>query len=297
MAPAIVCTRRYANAKTARVITTTTPTMPHVRPPWIGVGSSLRTLRRESIAKEVSNATSLKGEQHREEHRQAPHQHGGDEAPRTHHAIVPQPSNGLPHAISARITNASVSPLRVRKCGRSQSSVGADSRCRKAKEQGLVSCIGHPDLAGESEIEVPKKRAAVADKPARSMSDSHKEALAVGREQGRAVRRYLEALEANKPRRGRKRTAEGIQKRLTVIEERLASADALSRLHLAQERMDLKAELAASGDGGVDLEALEAEFVQAAGPYSARKGITYDAWRMAGVEPRVLKAAGLSRGQ
>ena len=129
------------------------------------------------------------------------------------------------------------------------------------------------------------------------MSDSHKEALAVGREQGRAVRRYLEALEANKPRRGRKRTAEGIQKRLVIIEERLASADALSRLHLAQERMDLEAELAASGDGGVDLEALEAEFVKAASPYSARKGITYAAWRMAGVEPRVLKAAGLSRGQ
>ena len=36
------------------------------------------------------------------------------------------------------------------------------------------------------------------------MSDAHKEALAEGREQGRAVRRYLEALEANKPRRGRK---------------------------------------------------------------------------------------------
>lgn len=144
---------------------------------------------------------------------------------------------------------------------------------------------------------MPKKSAVVAEKPARSMSDSHKEALATGREQGRAVRRYLEALEANKPRRGRKRTAEGIQKRLAVIEERLSSADALSRLHLAQERMDLEVELAASGDGGVDLEALEAEFVQAAGPYSARKGVTYDAWRMAGVEPRVLKAAGLSRSQ
>ena len=153
------------------------------------------------------------------------------------------------------------------------------------------------ELGGESEIEVPKKSEAVADKAARSMSDSLKEALAIGRDQGRAVRRYLEALEANKPRRGRRRTAEGMQKRLAGIEERLASADVLSRLHLAQERMDLEAELAASGDGGVDLEALEAEFVQAAGPYSARKGITYDAWRMAGVEPRVLKAAGLSRGQ
>ena len=30
------------------------------------------------------------------------------------------------------------------------------------------------------------------------MSDQHKEALAIGRDQGRAVRRYLEALEAHK---------------------------------------------------------------------------------------------------
>ena len=129
------------------------------------------------------------------------------------------------------------------------------------------------------------------------MSDSHKEALAIGREQGRAIRRYLEALEANKPRRGRKRTPEGIQKRLAAIDERLATADPLDRLHLRQERMDLEAELAAAGEGGVDLGALEAEFIQAAGPYSQRKGITYDAWRAAGVEPRVLKAAGLGRRQ
>ena len=143
---------------------------------------------------------------------------------------------------------------------------------------------------------MPKKTAAPAEKAPRSMSDAHKEALAEGREQGRAVRRYLEALEANKPRRGRKRTPEGIQRRLAAIEERMASADALSRLHLAQERMDLEAELASSSDG-VDLAALEAAFVKAAGPYSRRKGIGYEAWRAANVEPRVLKAAGIGRGQ
>jgi hypothetical protein len=142
----------------------------------------------------------------------------------------------------------------------------------------------------------PKKSAPEVEKPSRSMSDAHKEALAEGRDQGRAVRRYLEALEANKPRRGRKRTPEGIQRRLAAIEERLAGADALSRLHLAQERMDLEAELANSSEG-VDIGALEAAFVNAAGPYSRRKGIGYDAWRAAGVEPRVLKAAGIGRGQ
>ena len=142
-----------------------------------------------------------------------------------------------------------------------------------------------------------KKSAAPAKAASRSMSDSHKEALAVGRDQGRAVRRYLEALESNKPRRGRKRTPEGITKRLAAIDERLAGSDALSRLHLAQERMDLEAELATSGEGGVDMGALEAAFIEAAGPYSRRKGISYDAWRAAGVEPRVLKSAGIGRGQ
>lgn len=142
----------------------------------------------------------------------------------------------------------------------------------------------------------PKKTAAPAAKRTRFMSDSHKEALAEGRDQGRAVRRYLEALEANKPRRGRKRTPEGIQRRLVVIEERLTVADPLSRLHLAQERMDLQNELATSSEG-VDLTALEAAFVAAAGPYSRRKGIGYEAWRSAGIEPRVLKAAGIGRGQ
>jgi hypothetical protein len=154
----------------------------------------------------------------------------------------------------------------------------------------------HPRSAGKARNRLAKKSAAPAEKAPRSMSDAHKEALAEGREQGRAVRRYLEALEANKPRRGRKRTPEGIQRRLVAIEERLATADALSRLHLAQERMDLQAELASSSDG-VDIGALEAAFVKAAGPYSQRKGIGYEAWRAAGVEPRVLKAAGIGRGQ
>ncbi len=43
--------------------------------------------------------------------------------------------------------------------------------------------------------------------------------------------------------------------------------------------------------------ALEAAFIEAAGPHSRRKGISYDAWRAAGVEPRVLKSAAIGRGQ
>ncbi|MEW6154064.1 MAG: hypothetical protein AB1673_08775 [Actinomycetota bacterium] len=126
------------------------------------------------------------------------------------------------------------------------------------------------------------------------MSDSHKAALAEGREQGRAVRNYLEALESNKPKRGRKRTPQSMQKRLLAIEEKMATADPLSRVLLTQERIDIQRALEA-GPAGVDLEVLEEAFVAAAGPYGRRKGITYSAWRAAGVNPAVLRRAGVSR--
>ncbi len=127
------------------------------------------------------------------------------------------------------------------------------------------------------------------------MSDAHKAALAEGREHGRAVRRYLEALEAHKPKRGRKRTPESMKKRLSAIEEGLPNADPLTRLHLIQERMDLERELSSS-DNGVNIEELEDAFVAAAEPYGRRKGITYSAWRALGVDPSVLRRAGIRRG-
>jgi hypothetical protein len=126
------------------------------------------------------------------------------------------------------------------------------------------------------------------------MSDEHKAALAEGRNQGRAVRQYLEALEAHKPKRGRKRTPDSIKKRLARIESELQSADPLKRLQLTQERLDLGQELDA-GSSKVDLAGLEADFVGAAKPYSERKGISYAAWRQAGVSASVLKQAGISR--
>lgn len=145
---------------------------------------------------------------------------------------------------------------------------------------------------------MPKKAAPVAPvKAGRTMSDEHKAALAEGREQGRAVRRYLEALESHRPRRGRKRSPETIERRLAELDQRVAGADPLTRLHLTQERMDLEQQLQVADAGTIDIEALESEFVSVAASYSERKGITYDAWRQAGVEARVLRAAGIGRGQ
>lgn len=126
------------------------------------------------------------------------------------------------------------------------------------------------------------------------MSEDHKTALAQGRAEGRAVRRYLEALEAHKPRRGRKRTVESMKARLAAIEEAIVDAEPLDRLHLVQERMDLETEIASAGEK-LDLTALEGEFVQAAAAYSRRKGISYSAWRELGVPAATLKRAEITR--
>jgi hypothetical protein len=126
------------------------------------------------------------------------------------------------------------------------------------------------------------------------MSNEHKAALAEGRDQGRAVRRYLEALEANKPRRGRKRSAESVKKRLATIESEIATADPLKRVHLVQERSDLQDALESS-ESSVDLAQLEKDFVKSAAPYSERKGITYATWREVGVPAAVLEKAGITR--
>jgi hypothetical protein len=127
------------------------------------------------------------------------------------------------------------------------------------------------------------------------MTDEHKAALAEGRAQGRAVRSYLEALEAHRPKRGRKRTPESMRARLSTIESTIDDADPMSRLQLVQERLDLAAAIAAA-ETNVDLSILEEGFVTAAAAYGRRKGISYAAWREVGVPAAILKRAGIGRG-
>lgn len=128
------------------------------------------------------------------------------------------------------------------------------------------------------------------------MSDAHKAALAVGREEGRAVRRYLEALDAHRPRPGRKRTLETVERQLNETRDRLVDSTAVDRVHLLQRRLDLDHELARMRrNGDVDLDELEAAFTGALAGYSTRKKISYAAWREVGVPARVLRAAGMTR--
>jgi len=126
------------------------------------------------------------------------------------------------------------------------------------------------------------------------MTRAHKEALATGRNESRVVRRYLEALAANKPKRGRRRTVSSVQRRLATVEQALASADRITMLKLSQERLDLMNELEAmSADDG--MAELEDDFIGIAAKYANRQGISYAAWREVGVPPDVLRRAGISR--
>ena len=120
--------------------------------------------------------------------------------------------------------------------------------------------------------------------------------MARGRTEGRAVRGYLEALDAHKPKRGRRRTPESIRARLAKIDSEIDGADPLTRVQLIQERIDLNAELDGL-ENKADISALEADFVAYGAAYSERKGISYAAWRELGVSAAVLKAAGISRSR
>ncbi len=151
---------------------------------------------------------------------------------------------------------------------------------------------------------VPKKQAVPVVAPAKSvtkrasrMSDDHKAALAAGREEGRAVRNYLDVI--SRPKRpGRKRTVESIARQVAEVDAKLAGADAGQRLLLIQQRFDLKSELdQLKRESSEDLGALESAFVKVAAAYSERKGISYAAWREAGVSAVVLRQAGIGRGQ
>lgn len=129
---------------------------------------------------------------------------------------------------------------------------------------------------------------------ARQMSDDHKAALARGRAQGKAVREYLAALEQER-KPGRRLDRATIETRLPQIQASIdAEPDPAKRVELIQRRLDLEQRLVQLEDQP-DIGVLESAFAQAAGEYSERKGISYAAWREAGVPAAVLKAAGVPR--
>ena len=131
--------------------------------------------------------------------------------------------------------------------------------------------------------------------PPKALTNEHKQAMADGRKEGQFIKAYLDALEQQRPRRGRRRTAESIGQRLGTIESQIADASSLKRLQLIQERRDLQAELEGHGGEPADLDSLEVGFVSVAKGYATRKGISYAAWRELGVASEVLHKAGITR--
>ncbi len=131
--------------------------------------------------------------------------------------------------------------------------------------------------------------------PPKSLTPEHKQAMAEGRKEGQAVKAYLDALEEHRPRRGRRRTADSIAKRLATIDAELGGASSLKRLQMLQERRDLQAELDGMGAATPDLSELVTAFVAVGKAYSQRKGISYATWREIGVSAATLRRAGINR--
>lgn len=124
------------------------------------------------------------------------------------------------------------------------------------------------------------------------MDADHKAKLAKGRADARAVKAYLEYLENNRPKRGRRRTEESIAARLTAIDAEIEDASPLARLNLFQEQEDLQAEIETMQQK-VDGTELRAAFVEAAARYASAKGIKRAAFRKMGIDAQTLSEAGV----
>ena len=125
------------------------------------------------------------------------------------------------------------------------------------------------------------------------MSDEHKTALAQGRLEARAIKAYLNALGSRK--RGRPVTRESLMARIGRTKSQIAAeTNPLKELNLRQARLDAEQRLARF-DEVVDMNALCDGFAAHAAAYSQRKGISYAAWREAGVPAVVLNKAGIRR--
>ncbi|MEE8376352.1 MAG: hypothetical protein V3S26_08540 [Acidimicrobiia bacterium] len=123
------------------------------------------------------------------------------------------------------------------------------------------------------------------------MTQEHKEALARGRKEARAIKAYLKTVDTGK--HGRPVSRESLEKRLEKTNRQIEdSDDPLKTVDLIQTRLDI--ELALSRLEDVEsIERLEAKFVKYAASYSERKGVSYTAWRQFGVPATVLRNAGV----
>ena len=126
-----------------------------------------------------------------------------------------------------------------------------------------------------------------------AMSAQHKAALAQGRRESRAIKLYLQALGNRRP--GRPVTPVTLEKRISDLGAKIAAeSDPLKAVDLRQSRIEAE-QLLARAESVADMAEMEKGFVKYAKSYSSRKGISYTAWREAGVPAAMLRQAGISR--
>ena len=122
------------------------------------------------------------------------------------------------------------------------------------------------------------------------MSDEHKAAIAAGRVETAAVRRYLETLDSARQRSGRNQSPEALQAKRARLDSELVDAKPLRRLQLLQDRRDVDAALAEAAAAPSSTDA-ETGFVEHAASYATRHGIEYATWREFGVPAEMLRQA------
>ena len=127
----------------------------------------------------------------------------------------------------------------------------------------------------------------------RKMTAAHKKALSEGRAMSATVDRYLTAISTPR-KRGRKVSRSSLERRLAAAQERTKSSVGVARLLAAQDVRALRARLT-DGSGNDDIKSLQADFIKVAKKFGENRGISYGAWRDAGVPADVLKRAGVAR--
>jgi hypothetical protein len=127
-----------------------------------------------------------------------------------------------------------------------------------------------------------------------AMSEEHKAALARGRAEAIAIKAYLAAVAAPK-KRGRPVNRTSLENKIASLDAKIRAEDnPLAKVDLIQARIDARGTLDDLETAG-DLEGLQKGFEKHAASYSERKGITWTAWREAGVPASTLRNAGIKQ--
>lgn len=177
----------------------------------------------------------------------------------------------------------------------SDSPTGAEVAEQAAQSEGAATAAPAGKKSPRKSANARKSAGTAPANKTRTMTAEHKEALDIGRKEGRVVGDYLDALDQHKPKRGRRVTPDTIRERIrTLNEETIPTTTGKDKLAAIQSRMDLEDQLRRAEDTTIVGE-LEEAFKKVAKSYSERRGISYEAFREAGVPPAVLKEAGVAR--